>query len=103
MTASHKILLAYLLLLPAAALADADCATGSRYPRGVVESFLKSCASKPEFKEFCECTIEKVQNNMSLYDYIDAQSTEGKSLQADPRFTEANQSCMGKIQLPPRQ
>ena len=101
MNTSHKICLSLISLfvfLPIAASADDGCSKDTPYPPSLVKSFLERCISKPEIRDFCECTINKLQSKMSLYDYVEADNM--SALQKDVRFTDSTSACFDKIKTP---
>ena len=92
-----------LVLLSTTASADDGCTKDNPYPPSLVKSFMTGCVSKPDFKDFCECTISKLQSNMPLYDFVEIGNTSNTALQKDARFTESTNACLSKIKAPVEQ
>lgn len=83
------------LLAPLAASADDGCTSSSPYPPSLVKNFMKRCESQPDMHDFCECVIRKLQNKISLYDFIELDDS--STLQSDARFKDSGSECADRL------
>lgn len=82
-------------------MADDACSTGKSYPPTLVKSFMEGCASDASYKDFCTCTIDNLQQKMSLYDFIEIGNKEQGALEKDARFTDSTTACVSKAPAAP--
>ncbi|MFQ5948315.1 MAG: hypothetical protein ACE5KX_05605 [Acidimicrobiia bacterium] len=54
------------------ALVLAACGGGEEYPPQVVDEYLSRCLQEGGNQEFCQCTIDEIQDRMSLAEFLTA-------------------------------
>jgi hypothetical protein len=66
---------------------------GEPYPQQVRTNFVNGCASKlpPQYKQNCECMLQKIEQHYSLTDYtqIESDIKAGKDVSAFLAFTDS--------------
>jgi hypothetical protein len=76
--------------------AFAQTGGGERYPAEVVKDFMDSCASDKRLTAYCSCTIEHLQNGMTLNQFVTITSQGEQAMMNNPVFMGAVQTCLPK-------
>jgi hypothetical protein len=72
----------------------AACNQGEEYPRQVVENFMGACTAQPgATEEACSCAIERIQEEMTLEEFVRFEARLEEGGQPPPEIQEIVQEC----------
>lgn len=70
------------------------CNQGEEYPRQVVENFMSACTAQPgATEEACSCAIERIQEEMTLDEFVRFEARLEEGGQPPSEIQEIVQEC----------